>query len=69
VGTYILGQGWADSGAQGAAVAAERSIKKGAEVSAIVQAVLGARMGGDSVIHDDNDDGPSVENNRKELLG
>jgi len=79
LGTYILGQGIADHGAQGAAKAAERSIKKGAEVAAAVTGVLGQRHGnGQPVIHDDeDDDGPNwddtseedEEDKPKELLG
>lgn len=55
--TYILGQGIADHGSQGAAKAAERAVAKGADVAIAVQGALGARAGIQPVIHDD-DDGP-----------
>lgn len=59
-GTFILGQGIADHGAQGAATAAERAVKKGADVAAAVGGALAARTGnGKPHVHDDEeDDGP-----------
>jgi hypothetical protein len=64
-GTYILGQGIADHGAQGAAKAAERAIAKGADVAAAVQGVLGARAGNkEPLVHDD--DGPGWEDTATE---
>lgn len=58
LGTYILGQGISDHGAQGAAKAAERAVGKGVDVAAAVQGVLGARAGSEQYVHDDEDDGP-----------
>lgn len=42
LGAYILGQGIADHGTQGAAKAAERAVAKGGEVARAVKGVLGA---------------------------
>jgi len=80
LGTYILGQGIADHGAQGAAKAAERAIAKGADVAAAVGNALGTRAGSVAPeVHDaaDDDDGPSwddtsevdEEDNPRELNG
>ena len=64
LGTYILGQGIADHGAQGAATAVKRAIKDGEQVAAAVQGVLGAKNGnGEAPVHDDDPDadGPDWE--------
>lgn len=60
LGTYILGQGIADHGNQGAAKAAERAIRQGGDVA---EAVSGALAGRQSIapgpvpeVHDDEDD-------------
>ena len=62
--TYILGQGIADHGAQGAATAVKRAIKDGEQMAAAVQGVLGAKNGnGEAPVHDDDPDadGPDWE--------
>ena len=78
LGTYILGQGISDHGAQGAAKAAERAVAQGADVAAAVHGALGVRNGnGQPHVHDDEDDGPDWEDtsvvddadNPKELNG
>lgn len=61
LGTYILAQGHADHGAQGAAKAAERAVAQGADIAAAVHGVLGARAGNGHVHDDDEDDGPGWE--------
>lgn len=55
LGTYLIGQGIADHGAQGAATAVQRAIAKGADAAAAVTGVLGARAGGGSVPEHDGD--------------
>jgi len=56
-GAYIIGQGIADHGAQGAANAAKRAIKDGKNVAAAVHGVLSVRnMVGP--VHDDDKDEP-----------
>ena len=58
LGTYIIAQGVADHGAQGAAKAAERAIAKGSTVAAAVTGVLGQRMSLEAPVHDaEEDDG------------
>ena len=78
LGTYIIGQGVADHGSQGAAKAAERAIGQGVDVASAVQGVLGARAGNEKpFVHDDEDEGPNWEDTSevdeedkpKELLG
>jgi len=61
LGTYILAQGVADHGAQGAAKAAERAVGQGADIAAAVQGVLGARNGNGQPVLDDDDEGPNWE--------
>ena len=61
---YIVAQGVADHGAQGAAKAAERAVAKGTDIAAAVQGVLGARNG-NGHIHDD-DDGPGWDDTSEE---
>jgi len=51
---YLMAQGVADHGAQGAAKAVERAVAKGAEVSAAVQGVLGGNPV-EVVVPDDDD--------------
>jgi len=59
LGTYILGQGIADHGAQGAATAVQRAIKQGVDAADAVKGVLGdKRAPGAPHVHDDEDDGP-----------
>ena len=53
LGTYILGQGLADHGSQGAAKAAERAVGMGVDIAAAVQGALGAPASGKQHIHDD----------------
>ncbi len=54
-GAYIIGQGIADHGAQGAANAAKRAIKDGKNVAAAVHGVLSvSKMVGPT--HDDEDE-------------
>jgi F420-0:gamma-glutamyl ligase len=70
LGAYILSQGIADHGAQGAAKAAERAVAKGGDVAAVVQSVL-AKQNSNIPVHDDDpDDGPEWEDDDgpKELL-
>jgi len=68
LGTYILAQGVADHGAQGAAKAAERAVQKGADVAEAVGGALGARSGTKVVVHDDGDEeeGPDWEDTSAE---
>jgi len=60
LGTYIIGQGVADNGSQGAATAVQRAIKQGVDAADAVKGVLGSRgQGGAPYVHDDEEDGPA----------
>lgn len=65
LGTYVLAQGVADHGAQGAAKATERAIAKGGKVAEAVQRVLG-KTTETSINSDEGEDGPEWD--PKELL-
>lgn len=58
LGTYVLAQGWADSGKQGAAKAAERAVAQGGVRGTAVLNALSAIPSG-KMTHDDEDDGPT----------
>jgi len=73
IGTYILGQGIADHGAQGAATAARRAVNHGVRIEAAVRDVLGMDGVDEAPV---DDDGPNWEDttevdpeDKKELLG
>jgi len=56
VGAYLVSQGFADHGAQGAAKAAERALKQGVDVSTAIQNVLGAKtIVSKPIVHDDDE--------------
>lgn len=61
LGAYILSQGIADHGAQGAAKAVERAIGRGSDVAAAVQSVLATKDPNMPPHDDDPDDGPDWE--------
>lgn len=54
--TYLVSQGIADSGSQGAAKAAERALGQGAAMSVAVQGVFGGRGVKDAIY--DDEEGP-----------
>jgi hypothetical protein len=75
---YLVSQGIADHGAQGAATAVQRAIKQGVDAADAVKGVLGdKRAPGVAHVHDDEDDGPAwtdtstmdAEDGPKELNG
>jgi hypothetical protein len=59
-GAYILAQGVADHGTQGAANAVRRALKEGKEVAQAVQGVLGPN------VSEFQDDGPNWEDTSKQ---
>jgi len=63
LGTYILGQGVADAGSQGAATAVRRALVEGEGVAEAVVSVLkhrnGKGRGKGCEVHPEDEDGPS----------
>lgn len=56
LGTYIIGQGIADHGSQGAATAVQRALTKGVDAAEAVRGVLGGNAGNhEAYVHDAGD--------------